>query len=1208
MDGMIKRQYLMPGTLIKLNIGECYRITGMPLGEGGGSIVYPCEKITLTNGISTVGNLKYAIKECYPISSNYKYVRNYKHEIVPELSSNAAISYLQTVKRMHMHEHSITEIIYNTSSSMIPILSGSNQIEISIDDGKTFHFVNNTMTVMPSLELKGYSIKYHLRQESIFSLQKALQLVKLILLSVKEVHDAGFLHLDIQDGNIFVKGSLTEENLVSLIDFGSARRILPDGLTDVIQDCVVFSTNGFSAPEILEKNDGTLRLGKEADIYSVGYLLLLMLTGKYYSQLELNSLDIRRILTGRKIRKMNCPNHMADKLRQIVSCALNKSPENRYHSCDEMISGISELLDAMQPYKSAISQVLYDAFICYRHGSIDSPIAKILQQCLEHFHCPMGLTLGKRKINKVFVDEGELSSCADFGLQIHEAIKNSEWLIVICSPGTKQSPWVNLEIQTFLKYHDRSHILALITEGEALEVFPEELLGQDSSIDGVLAADARADSLYHISRKVKKDAVIKIAAPILGLPYDSLKQRQKKYLLRRIYISATCVLALVNLFFLYSINKNFKIREQQNIIQKNLAQNYVDQSAAFLQMGKREKAIQSVLAIDDISNDNSPIIPEQIYALNNALYNYHYFDDMRGFRPSKEIALEDTKVDTILLNESGNILFCIDNQATAYFYDTSEFSLLWKCQITNSSTFEEIQLYESRFISDTELWIFSNIAIFKLDLTKKNCNTFSLNHGIDSENDYSYENGILVIKDYPNTLYIYDTMHMSMRTYILDTDEFDFSCITLSPDGTMLAISNSNESSAAVQSLDLPVKSKGILLLDLNSGEEVILNTQSYVYSLIFVTNYEIATIEYEFLDSEVSGLNDKVRYYENVYDLDNGKTFRNGLPYVMNFWVDEPNHQILGAKIQNVKLSDHVSDVILLYWGTHLLLIDNNTFQLLEERSFTNNILDAYAYNENDLLVGLSDGSVWRITYGTAQEVFSLHLPTEFLICNPTAQLIIQLTDQESIFVSKIAKDDKMKLVKSDTFSFPKLNQNTRINGNNSDRYAILEDGFINVYEKQNATLLLCIPIAINKQDRYSPLFTFFNNDSLLIVYTQDNILSIWDIVSGNLVSTLNLEMDEYIKDYILTDYRGSYFALYTNDGQVFQNEKNELLQLETNIFYVDNNYQIHSYADVPNGYVDFEQNLIYSKSKTAPYCYYNAPFYDYYELKDEAQRVISP
>lgn len=88
---------------------------------------------------------------------------------------------------------------------------------------------------------------------------------------------------------------------------------------------------------------------------------------------------------------------MADKVHQIILKALKKTPEDRYHSCEEMLADVSDLLHALQPYKSDLSQVVYDAFICYRHGETDSQAAKILQQKLEHFYIPW---MRKNKIKK----------------------------------------------------------------------------------------------------------------------------------------------------------------------------------------------------------------------------------------------------------------------------------------------------------------------------------------------------------------------------------------------------------------------------------------------------------------------------------------------------------------------------------------------------------------------------------------------------------------------------------------------------------------------------------------------------------------------------------------------------------------------------------------------------------------------------------------
>lgn len=613
------RKVLQEGTWIRLSQGELYKITGKPIGEGGGSIVYPCKKISYLDGKITVSEIDYALKECFPLSAAFVFERREDGEIVSASEDPASVRYLDSVKKMQMQEQEITGKIYNTAARTIPVISASGEVELSFDEGHTFHLVNNTVTIMTSLESKGKALKSYLSQGEKFSVVQAFQIIKQVLFAVKEVHEAGFLHLDIQDGNVFIKGSLSEEdNLVSLVDFGAARPVCEDGLCPVIRDRALFSTIGFESPEIVGHNDGTLRLGAEADLYSVGYLLLLMLTGKRYTQRELDSANIGLYLSKRKLKKLNCPAHMADKVHQIISKALKKTPEERYHSCEEMLADVSDLIHALQPYKSDLSQVVYDAFICYRHGETDSQAAKILQQKLEHFHIPWMRKNKIKKIRRVFMDEGELSSCSDFGLQIREALKNSGWLIVICSSETKDSPWVNLEIKTFLEFHDRSRILAVVTEGEPEDVFPKELLGSDRTAE-VLAADARGETPEQVLRNVKKNVLLKIAAPILGTTYDSLKQRQRNYIIKKYAVIGSLAVLMANAFFLFAMDRNHRIEEQNRRIMENRAEDQVALSAELLKEGNREEALQAALEAQE--EGDTPVIPEEIYALNSALYS-----------------------------------------------------------------------------------------------------------------------------------------------------------------------------------------------------------------------------------------------------------------------------------------------------------------------------------------------------------------------------------------------------------------------------------------------------------------------------------------------------------------------------------------------------------------------------------------------------------
>lgn len=136
----------------------------------------------------------------------------------------------------------------------------------------------------------------------------------------------------------------------------------------------------------------------------------------------------------------------------------------------------------------------YDAFISYRHSELDMEIAKKIHAGLETYRIPKAVRdkTGKAKMGRVFRDQEELPIGSDLDDNISEALKGSEYLIVICSPRTPESYWVCKEIQTFIELHDRNHILAALVEGEPDESFPPQLLTDDEGNPvEPLAADLR---------------------------------------------------------------------------------------------------------------------------------------------------------------------------------------------------------------------------------------------------------------------------------------------------------------------------------------------------------------------------------------------------------------------------------------------------------------------------------------------------------------------------------------------------------------------------------------------------------------------------------------------------------------------------------------------------------------------------------------------
>src|SRR4051812_6322427 len=84
----------------------------------------------------------------------------------------------------------------------------------------------------------------------------------------------------------------------------------------------------------------------------------------------------------------------------------------------------------------------YDAFISYRHLEPDRRWAKWLHRALETYRVPRRLVVQQGaapRIGRIFRDEEELPASADLSQEITRALRQSRFLIVVCSPRAPQS-------------------------------------------------------------------------------------------------------------------------------------------------------------------------------------------------------------------------------------------------------------------------------------------------------------------------------------------------------------------------------------------------------------------------------------------------------------------------------------------------------------------------------------------------------------------------------------------------------------------------------------------------------------------------------------------------------------------------------------------------------------------------------------------------
>ena len=194
------------------------------------------------------------------------------------------------------------------------------------------------------------------------------------------------------------------------------------------------------------------------------------------------------------------------------------------------------------------------AFISYKRE--DERWAKWLQRKLEHYRIPSVVCQenpnAPKKLRPIFRDKTDLTSGTLEG-GLRQALLDSHYLIVICSPNATKSNYVNLEAQTFVDAGRAADIIPFIIQGvpyaedKEQECYPEALLNlpKEHELLGV-----------NIQEVGKQKALVRVAAHILGVRFDTLWGRYWRFLIRiRILLAVLIMLVLGAAAFVWDYNR-----------------------------------------------------------------------------------------------------------------------------------------------------------------------------------------------------------------------------------------------------------------------------------------------------------------------------------------------------------------------------------------------------------------------------------------------------------------------------------------------------------------------------------------------------------------------------------------------------------------------------------------------------------------------------
>jgi WD40 repeat protein len=226
----------------------------------------------------------------------------------------------------------------------------------------------------------------------------------------------------------------------------------------------------------------------------------------------------------------------------------------------------------------------YRAFISYSRA--DATWVKLLHTRLEQYVLPdvlrtikPGLRYDRHPLKPIFRDEDELVPGQDLPARIRGGLKQSEFLIVVCSPAAVASEWVDVEIREFLALGRRDMILAVVIEGmpnavvhglaPELECLPASLrlqLAESWTENARDTSGRHSEPLWvDFRNELRRDriAFLRLVAALLSLSsLDELVQRDRAYRRRKTTLTWTATITAATAVLLLGLVWQLQVRDE----------------------------------------------------------------------------------------------------------------------------------------------------------------------------------------------------------------------------------------------------------------------------------------------------------------------------------------------------------------------------------------------------------------------------------------------------------------------------------------------------------------------------------------------------------------------------------------------------------------------------------------------------------------------
>lgn len=307
----------------RLGIYYEYNPSDAPLGEGGMGKVYKGWLCSVSNNQRREVAIKFLYSDLPP-----HVIARARREAAVQLRNDNLIEMLGFVETSGKDEIGQPVVRYHVISEYLHGVTLDKLLEGCVCD-----HIGSVIPFAQELHGKFLNDPYNF----------ALTIVRNLLSGLMALHDAGYIHRDIDPSNIMI----TSDGKIKLIDFGIAKKVNGNNTKEssYTVDGQFIGKPKYAAPELvrgLVDSQGTT-----TDLYAVGILLYQLLVGKVPFDGEM-----AEVLEMQLTKKMPLHNVKQKHIKEVIRIATQKKRSQRFQSAAEFRVAVDKLVPLPYPAKT----------------------------------------------------------------------------------------------------------------------------------------------------------------------------------------------------------------------------------------------------------------------------------------------------------------------------------------------------------------------------------------------------------------------------------------------------------------------------------------------------------------------------------------------------------------------------------------------------------------------------------------------------------------------------------------------------------------------------------------------------------------------------------------------------------------------------------------------------------------------------------------